>query len=189
MIYKCCFPGCTYTTENRSLIEYHHIHPRELMVQHSKNVTIPLCATHHKMIYHPDATFGQHSEKTADSMLVKTVTHSSVGRCVVFEDMLGVEHPVFLEESVSGVKVFVIGWNAIEGLYERPADDADDDVLAAVDRCGYCKESDRVYYADGNRQTAVDLLHAIISLYAVKVEAEYAELRRKIADSLTKLGQ
>lgn len=188
MTYKCCFPGCEYTTENRSLIEYHHIHPRELHVQHSRNVTIPLCATHHKLIYHPEATSGQHAEKHAESMIVKSVTNSNVGRCVIFQDMKGDDHSMFIDDMPIQSKVFVIGWNVVDGLYESEIDDADEYVMDAVDKFGYYKDGFKVYYTEKNKRLAADLLQGIIAVYQMKVSSEYDEIKRKISDALAHLG-
>ena len=84
-MFKCCFPGCPYETEHRALIDFHHIHLRELGSRLGSDVAIPLCPTHHKLIYHPEATSGQHSRKFAQSMVVKQVTDSTNGKCVIFE--------------------------------------------------------------------------------------------------------
>ena len=89
MKYRCVFPNCNYETDDRSLIEFHHIHPKELGVTLNKDVTIPLCPTHHKMIYHPGATAGQHSVQGKDSLSVVQVATTTAGKAVIFRDIAG----------------------------------------------------------------------------------------------------
>ena len=82
MTYRCIFPNCQYETDDRSLIEFHHIHPKELGVRLNREVTIPLCPTHHKMIYHPGATAGQHAERHEGSLSVVQVATTTTGKAV-----------------------------------------------------------------------------------------------------------
>jgi hypothetical protein len=120
MTYRCVFPNCTYETEDRSLIEFHHIHPKELGVKLNKDVTIPLCPTHHKMIYHPGATAGQHSENRPGSLEVVQVATTTAGKAVVFRDVAGNDITVTVD--VTRPKpdaIYELKWDLINGISER----------------------------------------------------------------------
>ena len=172
MSYKCCFPGCNYETKSRSLIEFHHIHPRELFVQHSSRVTIPLCPTHHKLIFHPDATSGQHAEKFDESMIVKTVVNSTKGKCVIFEDMQGNEHTSYLEE-LPDENILFIGWDLIHGIYKGCAETLEDAILDRVERDGIFDSGSIVYYMPGKEAKANELLSNYLATYMKKAKSEF----------------
>jgi hypothetical protein len=82
MKYTCWFPECTYCTKERSKIDYHHVIPKEI---DKTKVTIPLCKNHHSLIYIPESGHGQHSIKTPDSLIIKSVLASSMGKSVLYE--------------------------------------------------------------------------------------------------------
>ena len=87
--FKCYFPGCNYETDSRSKIDFHHIIPQEIK---KSKVTIPLCKTHHALIYVPEATAGQHSINTSDSLIVKgkyKSTDIKAGDAILYEDING----------------------------------------------------------------------------------------------------
>jgi hypothetical protein len=88
-IFKCWFPGCDYCTNSRSKIDFHHIIPKEIDSRPSNKWTVPLCKTHHAMIYVPNAKYGQHSIKVDDSLIIKHVYDSTCGKTVHFESMDG----------------------------------------------------------------------------------------------------
>lgn len=87
--YECWWPGCEYCTNSRSKIDFHHVTPKEINPHKNNKVTIPLCKTHHAMIYHPEAKTGQHSIKCDDSLKITMVTTSTNGKVVLYEDMNG----------------------------------------------------------------------------------------------------
>lgn len=87
MIYKCSFPGCEYETESRSKIDFHHITPREL--DPSTKQTIPLCKTHHALIYVPESKVGQHSIKSNDSLIIRGRFKSTIGDSILYENING----------------------------------------------------------------------------------------------------
>jgi hypothetical protein len=93
--FKCVFPNCNYETENRQLIELHHVIPKEIQyesnIKINKKVTIPLCPNHHKLIFHPLVNSGQHSIKNENSLEIVNVTNSNKGKCIVFKDINGNE--------------------------------------------------------------------------------------------------
>lgn len=70
-MFKCCFPNCSYETNERSLIHYHHIIPKELEGVDKKKNRIYLCPNHHNLIYVPEAKTGVHSRFTEDSIILK----------------------------------------------------------------------------------------------------------------------
>jgi hypothetical protein len=85
--FNCSFPGCTYSTNSRSKIDYHHVVPRE--VNSRSKVTIPLCKNHHALIYVPEATHGQHAIKTEESLIILGQFLSTNGNSIQFECMEG----------------------------------------------------------------------------------------------------
>ncbi len=172
MTYKCCFPGCNYETNSRSLIEFHHIHPRELFVQHSSRVTIPLCPTHHKLIYHPDATSGQHAEKFDESMIVKLVTNSNKGKCVIFEDMHGNEYTSYLDD-IPDETIYFMSWDIINGIVSGGAESMEEAVLDRVERDGVFDNGAVVYYRAGKETQAKEMLANHIAEYMKKAKSEF----------------
>jgi len=85
--FKCYFPDCEYTTQSRSKIDMHHIIPRE--IDPRTKLTVPLCKTHHAMIYIEKATAGQHSIKCPDSLIIKGKFKSTDGDSILYENMEG----------------------------------------------------------------------------------------------------
>ena len=171
-MYKCCFPGCNYETDNRSLIEYHHIHLREAGNRLGKKVTIPLCPNHHDLIYHEEATAGQHAEKHPESMVVKMVTNTSRGKCVIFEDMQGNEHTSYLEE-LPDENILFIGWDLIHGIYKGCAETLEDAILDRVERDGIFDSGSIVYYMPGKEAKANELLSNYLATYMKKAKSEF----------------
>ena len=171
-MYKCCFPGCDYETESRSLIEFHHVHLRETGNRLGKKVTIPLCAIHHDLIYHEDATAGQHAERHPDSMIVKQVTTSNRGKCVIFEDMEGVEHVVGIDETPSNA-IHSIQWNLIQGITAEENADCPEAIATMVDADGFYDDVAAVYYKDGFEKVARTLLAKHVEHYMKEAKSEF----------------
>jgi hypothetical protein len=171
-MYKCCFPGCDYETENRSLIEYHHVHLREAGNRLGKNVTIPLCAVHHNLIYHEDATAGQHAERHPDSMIVKQVATSNRGKCVIFEDMEGVEHVVGIDETPSNA-IHSIRWDILRGILAEEYAECPEAIATLVDSDGFYDDVATVYYRDGFEKVAKTLLAKHIEHYMKEAKSEF----------------
>jgi hypothetical protein len=97
--YYCTFPGCNYETTHRSKIDFHHVTPREL--DERSELTIPLCKTHHALIYHPDTKHGQHSIKTEQSLIIEGVYDSTGGKCIVYLDHNGNEITYMIDKRVA----------------------------------------------------------------------------------------
>lgn len=174
MKYRCIFPNCQYETDDRSLIEFHHIHPKELGVRLNREVTIPLCPTHHKMIYHPGATAGQHAERHEGSLSVVQVATTTTGKAVIFRDLAGNDITVTVD--VTRPKpdaIFELKWDLVNGVSEKEIDECDSYAEKQVDAKGYCQAGNRVYFAPGSRQVAVDLLKSYIASYMRQVKDEY----------------
>ena len=188
MQYKCCFPGCNYETNSRSLIEFHHIHLRELFVQHSSRVTIPLCPTHHKLIFHPAATSGQHAEKFDESMIVKTVTNSTKGKCVIFEDMKGVEHTTYLED-IPEENINFVMWDIVHGIVTGVAESLDEGILDRVERDGYFDSGSTIYYMPSKEAKAKELLANHIAEYMKKTKSEFDSALEKARNDWKLLKQ
>lgn len=180
MTYRCVFPGCGYETGERRLIEFHHINPRELGPRLNSRVTIPLCPTHHKMIYHPEATSGQHSHCEPGSMTVVQVATTTTGKAVIFRDMSGYEITVSVDSRPpKPYAIYVLSWDAVHGVAECEVDDCDTAVQMQVDSKGYCQVGGTIYHNIGHADVARDLLKAHITQYMTRTKAEHEALLEK----------
>lgn len=188
MSYKCCFPGCPYETASRPLIEFHHTHLREAGNRLGKGVTIPLCPTHHKLIYHPEATSGQHAEKFEESMMVKAVTNSTKGMCVIFEDMKGNEHISYLDEIPEESFSFMM-WDILHGIVTGVTQSLDEGILDRVERDGYFASGATVYYVDGKEAKAKELLANHVAEYMKKAKSEFDSALEKARNDWKLLKQ
>jgi len=81
-VFKCSFPGCGYTTTSRSKIDFHHVTPKELK---ETKLVIPLCKTHHSLIFHPLVHYGQHSIRTEESLEIVNVFDSTHGKAIKYK--------------------------------------------------------------------------------------------------------
>jgi len=187
-MFKCCFPGCPYETEHRALIDFHHIHLRELGSRLGSDVAIPLCPTHHKLIYHPEATSGQHSRKFAQSMVVKQVTDSTNGKCVIFEDMEGKEHVTFLD-SLPTEEVNYVSWDILNGVRRGVVDSLDEAVMDRIRRDGMFDDGNRVLYWPENEAGATATLMAYISAYMKRAKSEFDSALEKARNDWSLLKQ
>lgn len=185
-MYKCCFPGCKYETDDRSLIEFHHVHLRELFSRVGKDVTIPCCPNHHNMIFHEGATAGQHSRMHPDSMIVKTVTNTTHGMCVIFEDMTGEEHCVDMDSRPSS-SIRALKWDILHGITETDAGDIDEAVAQRVDDDGFFDSGATVYYTEGHEKIAKVLLSKFIENYMTKAKSEFDSALDKARNDWLKL--
>jgi len=93
MLYECNFPGCLFTTEHRSTLDYHHIIPREIL---RTKATISLCKNHHALIYVPESNAGQHSINTPESIQIIKIYKSTDGNVLHYKDYNGKEFYYFL---------------------------------------------------------------------------------------------
>ena len=94
MQYICHFPECEYNTIHKSKIDHHHVVPRE--VAKTKR-TIPMCKNHHALIFHPEATAGQHSINTPESIVILEVYDSTQGKTMHYHDFNGKKFYYFFE--------------------------------------------------------------------------------------------
>lgn len=83
-MFKCHFPSCKFSTENRHCIDDHHITPRE--VDPNSKATIYLCKNHHALIFHPEAKHGQHSKNTKKSIQILNIFESTAGKTLHYQD-------------------------------------------------------------------------------------------------------
>ena len=88
-LFKCNFPGCKYETNHRSKIDYHHINPKEIDSSPSNKITIPLCKTHHSLIFHPGVKYGMHSINTENSLKILGLFKSTDGNAILYENYEG----------------------------------------------------------------------------------------------------
>jgi hypothetical protein len=91
--YTCWFPNCNYETNDRSKIDYHHVVPRE--INPKSKITIPLCKNHHALIYIPDSKAGQHSIQSIDSLEIKGIFESTIGKTIHYKNIEGNEFYFF----------------------------------------------------------------------------------------------
>lgn len=79
-MYHCEFPGCDYSTESRTQIEYHHITPKSKGGKNDRSNRAWLCPNHHKKIYIPTEEKGIHSKQSEDSIILVGWMQSTAGR-------------------------------------------------------------------------------------------------------------
>lgn len=95
-MFQCSFPGCDKVL-SKSLIEQHHIIPREIDNTPRNKKIIPLCPLHHKLIYVPEATAGQHSINNPESIQILNKYNSTNGQTLHYQDFSGKKYFYFLE--------------------------------------------------------------------------------------------
>ena len=172
--YRCVFPNCDYETDDRSLIEFHHINPKELKVKLNKDVTIPLCPVHHKMIYSPWSNAGQHSRQYQNSLSVAQVTNTTTGQAVIFRDTAGREITVCIDvRPPKADAIYELKWSPLGGIQESEPETVDSYVESQVDAKGYCQVGNSVYFSPGNRHFAQELLKQYIAQYMIRAKNEY----------------
>ena len=98
-MFQCTFPRCDKVL-SKSLIENHHIVPREVNRSPSNKKVIPLCPLHHKLIYVPEATAGQHSRNTPESIQILNMYKSTEGQTLYYQDYVGTKYYYFLNSGV-----------------------------------------------------------------------------------------
>ena len=174
MKYKCVFPDCTYETDNRSLMEFHHINPKELKAKLNKDIEIPFCPNHHKLIFHPDTKAGQHSRQYQNSLSVVQVTNTTTGQAVIFKDIEGREITVFVDVRYpKSDAIYELKWSPIGGISECEPEEVDSYIEPQVDAKGYCQVGNKIYYSPGNRHFAQELLKQYITQYMIRAKNEY----------------
>lgn len=90
---------CDYQTENRSLIEYHHIVPKELEGSDNSFNRIYVCPNHHKTIYIDGSMSGIHSIKNNESIIIKGKFNSTEGKVLLIENIKGIETYITIKNS------------------------------------------------------------------------------------------
>lgn len=89
-MFYCEIPYCSYSTENRNKINYHHIIPKELKGNNKKYNRIYLCPNHHDLVYVHGSKIGNHSIKSKDSIIILEWFSSTDGRIFRFVDVDGI---------------------------------------------------------------------------------------------------
>lgn len=184
MKYRCLFPDCTYETNNRALMEFHHVNPKELKVKLNKDLEIPFCPNHHKLIFHPETKAGQHSRQYENSLSVVQVTNTTTGQAVIFKDIQGREITVFVDvRPPKADAIYELRWDILNGIRETEPEEIDSYVETQVDAKGYCQVGGKVYFSPGNRHVARDLLKQYITQFMIRTKHEYeTALERARAD-------
>lgn len=174
MKYKCVFPNCPYETDNRALMEFHHVNPRELKVKLNKDIEIPLCPNHHKLIFHPETKAGQHSRQYDNSLSVVQVTNTTTGQAVIFRDIDGREITVYVDvRHPKSDAIYELRWSPLSGIVETEPEEVDSYVETQVDSRGYFQAGNRVYFSPSNRHFARELLKQYITQYMIRAKNEY----------------
>lgn len=91
MTHHCSFPGCDFQTDNKRYIDSHHICPKEVNPSRSNKVTIPLCPSCHRKIFHPKSRYGHHSIISEESLEVLGVFKSSDGQAIHYRSPITYE--------------------------------------------------------------------------------------------------
>jgi len=189
MKYRCVYPNCDYETNERSLIEFHHVNLRELKKKLNKDLEISLCPNHHKMIFHPESNAGQHSIMHPDSLSVVQVTNTTTGRAVIFKDMQGREITVCIDTRIPKADaIYELRWDLLNGIRESEPEELDSYVEAQVDAKGYCQVGGKIYFAPGSRHVARDLLKQHITQYMIRAKNEYENALEKARADWKSLG-
>lgn len=92
MRYKCQFPNCNYTTDQRTQIHNHHIVPKKLNGSNKSKNRIYLCPTHHTKIFQPSVKRGIHSKKSEDSLILLGWISGTNGTNLHYTDLDGNEY-------------------------------------------------------------------------------------------------
>lgn len=133
------------------------------------------------MIYHPDATSGQHTEKTPDSMIVKTVTTSNTGKCVIFQDMAGNDYTVQIGGAKpSALAVYMLSWNIINGIRKTIVDNIPPEAEHDIDAYGIYKDKSTVYYTEEYKTAAITHIYTYMLDYEMKMNTEFVEARKRM---------
>jgi len=82
-MYFCEFPDCTYSTNDRSKIDYHHIIPKEMNGCDDEWNRMWLCPNHHRMIYIA-GSHGNHSKDSGDTIEINGWRSSTGGKILEY---------------------------------------------------------------------------------------------------------
>lgn len=93
---KCSFPKCEKKL-SKTLMEHHHITPKEIDNSPTNKQIIPFCPLHHKLIFHPESSAGQHSINTPESIVILEVYDSTQGKAMHYQDFNGKKFYYFFE--------------------------------------------------------------------------------------------
>lgn len=73
------YPECTYQTNDRFSIDYHHIKPKELGGSDMSSNRMYLCPNHHRHIFVELSKTGIHSMKCTGSIIIHGLIPSTAG--------------------------------------------------------------------------------------------------------------
>lgn len=87
-LFTCKFPGCTFSTKERSCIDRHHIIPRSMPGTSNKGYNlIDLCPSCHRKVYVPGVESGHHSILKSDSIIIEGKRKASTGEALLFHNV------------------------------------------------------------------------------------------------------
>lgn len=92
MKYKCQFPNCEYSCENRHAIHLHHIVPIENGGVDTEYNRLWVCPNHHNKIYIPESKKGIHSKKCKDSIILISKFKSTSGMILEYINDVGIHN-------------------------------------------------------------------------------------------------
>jgi len=88
-MYKCEFPDCGHSTEDRNQIHSHHIVPKELDGVNDDYNKISVCPNCHNRIYVEGTKSGIHSIKNKNSIILNGWLTSTNGKVLEYIDVDG----------------------------------------------------------------------------------------------------
>ena len=83
-MYKCQFPKCTYSCDERSHITYHHIKSKEQGGSDDDSNRIWLCPNCHCKVYIPESKTGIHSVQGKSSIIINCWRMSTSGKVLEY---------------------------------------------------------------------------------------------------------
>lgn len=83
-MFKCQFPNCNYSCDNRQQIHYHHIIPSSDGGSNEDYNRIYLCPNCHHKIYIPNSTSGIHATKHKNSIVLLGWRLSTEGKILEY---------------------------------------------------------------------------------------------------------
>ena len=89
--YFCKFPSCNWKTNNKQLMNNHHIIPREFGGSNKRNNRILFCPNCHNRIYVPGTKYGIHSINSPEKIVILNILNSTNGDILHYKNFDGDE--------------------------------------------------------------------------------------------------
>jgi hypothetical protein len=96
-VLECSFPGCSFKTLQRGLIDYHHIIPKSEGGSNKGANRTYLCPSCHRDIFVPSMKAGHHSIVRERSIVIQRVLQTSRGKALqYYQCSNGIEKIIYL---------------------------------------------------------------------------------------------